>query len=147
MDNRGYKGINIGLASIVVIFVVIALTIFAALSVSTARQEKNLAEKYADSVADYWAADAECAALANAFGTLWENAGSEAEIEELAADTEAEVTREDGDLIVSYGKPVSNVSSLHVRLRLGEEFRIEEWRMVTTDENWTPDNSLPVWQG
>lgn len=147
MDNREYRGINIGLASIVVIFVVIALTVFAALSVSTARQEKNLAGKYADSITAYWTADAECAELANAFGTVWADAADEADIEKLAADSGAEVIREGGDLLVSYEKPISDVSSLCVTLRLGENFSIEEWRMVSTDEDWTPDNTLPVWQG
>ncbi|NCB50555.1 MAG: hypothetical protein EOM54_01555 [Clostridia bacterium] len=147
MDNRGYKGINTGLASIIVIFVVIALTVFAALSVSTARQEKNLAGKYADSISDYWAADSECAELANAFGALWESGGGEAKIEELAAGSGALLSHESGDLVVFFERPISDVSSLHVTLRLGEEFHIEEWRMVSTDEDWTPNNKLPVWQG
>ncbi len=147
MDNGGYKGISIGLASIVTIFVVIALTIFAALSVSTARQERELAGKFADSVTAYWAADAECAALANAFGAAWAGASDEADIIKLAADSDAAVIRADGDLLISYEKPISDVSSLCVTLRLGEAFRIEEWRMVSTDEDWTPDNTLPVWQG
>jgi len=147
MDNREYRGINIGLASIVVIFVVIALTVFAALSVSTARQEKNLAGKYADSITAYWTADAECAELANAFGAVWADVADEAAVEKLAADSGAEVIREGGDLLVSYEKPISDVSSLCVTLRLGENFSIEEWRMVSTDEDWTPDNTLPVWQG
>ena len=147
MDKREYRGINIGLASIVTIFVVIALTVFAALSVSTARQEKELAEKYADSITAYWTADAECAELANAFGAVWADVADEAAVEKLAADSGAEVIREGGDLLVSYEKPISDVSSLCVTLRLGENFSIEEWRMVSTDEDWTPDNTLPVWQG
>jgi hypothetical protein len=40
-------------------------------------------------------------------------------------------------------KPISDVSSLCVTLGLGEAFRIEEWRMVSTDEDWTPDNRSP----
>jgi hypothetical protein len=148
MANRGgYKGINIGLASIVMMFVVIALTIFAALSVSTAAQEKKLADKYAASVSEYWAADAQCAEVANAFGALWEGSAGEAEIEKLAADSGAELSREDGALLVSYSRPIGETSALEVTLRLGDAFTIEKWRMVSTDEDWTPDNTIPVWQG
>lgn len=148
MDNgKSYRGITMGLASMVVIFVVISLTIFAALSVSTAAQEKRLAEKYAGAVSAYWAADAECAQLANAFGAAWAGPDGEAAVEKLAAASGAELTREGGDLLVAYDRPVSDVSALEVTLRLGARFRIEKWRTVSTDENWAPDDTLPVWQG
>ncbi len=147
MGRRRYGGVHVGLSTVVTMFVVIALTIFAALSVSTAAQEKKLAEKYAASVSAYWAADAECAQLANDFGALWSDAASDADMEKLAADSGASVTRRGENLLVSYSRPISEILSLEVTLRLGGTFEIEQWRMMSTDADWAPDNGLPVWQG
>jgi Tfp pilus assembly protein PilX len=145
--NRRYPGINVGIATVIVMFVAVALTIFAVLSLATATQEKKLADKFAASVSAYWAADAECAALADAFGAAWSGPAGEADVGRLAADCGAQVIRDGGDLLVSYSRPVGDENALTVTLRLGETFSIEEWRLVSADDDWNPDNSLPVWQG
>lgn len=145
--NKGYAGINVGIASVIVMFVVVALTIFAVLSLATATQEKKLADKFAASVSDYWAADAECAELANAFGAAWSGAAGSAAVEKLAADCGAQLSQDGGDLLVSYSRPVGEGTALAVTIRLGAAFSIEKWEMVSADGDWNPDNSLPVWQG
>ncbi|MEG2215281.1 MAG: hypothetical protein RRY09_06645 [Oscillospiraceae bacterium] len=148
MADRGIgRGINIGITSVVVMFVAIALTIFAALTVSTASQEKKLAEKFAVSVTDYWRADAECAELANAFGALHESSADLQAAERLAA-AEGAVCRSEGeDRIISFSRDISENAVLRVTLRIGEAFKIEEWRMAAEDSDWSPDTSIPVWQG
>ncbi|MBR5228687.1 MAG: hypothetical protein IKV96_02485 [Firmicutes bacterium] len=53
----GSSGINIGSASIIMVFVVLCMTIFSVLSLMTAVNEFDTAEKYASSVAAYYEAD------------------------------------------------------------------------------------------
>ena len=45
-EKKAPRGVTIGITSIVVLFVVIAMTIFAVLTLSTVAQEKKLADKY-----------------------------------------------------------------------------------------------------
>ena len=87
MDKKQRTGsarFNIGIASIICIFAVLGLTIFAVLSVSTARAEANLAEKYADSVTDYYAADRRCSDIACRFGALWASGADAQALQALA---------------------------------------------------------------
>ncbi len=59
-------GVHVGSATLVMVFAIICLTIFAVLSVITANNGKKLAEKAADSVTNYYAADGEAVALLEA---------------------------------------------------------------------------------
>ena len=57
---RRSVGINVGSASIVMIFAVLCLTVFSTLSFVTANHERKLAEKSALAVQHYYEADWQC---------------------------------------------------------------------------------------
>lgn len=148
MDKRrGYRGISVGIATVVVMFVVLAMTIFAVLSVSTAAQERRLAEKYAAAVTDYWAADAQCAALTNELGARWAQGADTGTLEALAAARGAACTWDGETLVVSYTAPAGESAALDAELHIGETFTVTSWRLTSADGDWSPDESLPVWQG
>lgn len=142
MDSKR-QGFSVGITSIAVIFTVVCLTIFAVLSVSTAAQEKDLAEKYAESVSEYWAADARCTEIVNELGKLWEEgAGSSAILETAAA--EGIETYEDGNVIyVYFEEPVNDSNSIAVSLEISDEFRVTGWQEIYTGD-WDADMGLDL---
>lgn len=58
LKESGSQKISVGGASLIMIFSILCLTIFAVLSMTTALAEKAAAERYADTTSEYYAADA-----------------------------------------------------------------------------------------
>ena len=56
-DERRSVGVNVGSASIVMIFAVLCLTVFSTLSFVTAKHERKLAEKSAIAQQQYYESD------------------------------------------------------------------------------------------
>ncbi len=136
-----------GIVTVTVLFVVLAMTIFAVLALSTARQEAELSEKYAAAVTDYYAADAQCVDAVNALAAAW-RAGEDAEA--LAESLGGDALWEGGDLVVSLRRAAGEHTAIDVTVRLygeGGGFNIQCWRQTSTDTDWTPDETLPVWRG
>ena len=147
MDNRSsVKGLNIGITSIAVIFVVICMTIFAVLSLSTASQERELANKYAASVSAYWEADNLCTDIANEFGALWESGADLDAVLALARERGADVWDDNGTYVVTYYSPINDNSSIVVTLSMGTEFSVTGWQQIYTG-NWEIDESINIFQG
>lgn len=145
--DKSNRGVSVGITSIVTVFAVLCLTIFAVLTASTAAQEKKLAEKYAQAVSEYWTCDAACADTANALGALWESGADADELRAAAEGMGAQVTVRGDDLLVSYSVAENQVSRMDVQLRIGAAFTVEQWQLTSDDADWTPDQSLPVWKG
>ena len=143
---RSFRGISVGVTTLVVMFATICLTIFAVLALSTAKQEEKLSEVFAESEAAYMEADARCAAIANGLGKLWEEGAGIEKLELYANEVGAALSKDTGDVIVYYECAMGEDNLLCVTLRLGREFSIEQWQQVNIGE-WLPDNSIDVWQG
>lgn len=143
MNKRRNAFFGIGIASIVVIFVVLCMTIFAVLSLSTANEEHRLAKKYAQSAADYWRADTECTELANLLIDAWHSDDMSA-VYDLAAQNGAECTEADIGLYVSYSRPVNDITDLTVTLLLNDTVTVVSWN-TTPVGVWIPEDDLPIW--
>jgi hypothetical protein len=144
---KSYKGVSLGITTVLTVFAVLCLTIFGVLTASTAAQERELAEKYARSVEDYWACDSACADTANALGALWESGADKAALRAAALQLGAIVTESGDDLLIQYSVSENDVSRMEVTLRLGAAFTVERWSVTSADAQWSPDTSLPVWTG
>ena len=120
----------VGGSSLLVIFAVLCLTVFALLSLSTVQADRRLAEASAEAVKNYYEAD------------------TKAEIM-LASLRQGEVPSEvkrDGE-VYSYRYEVSAVQALEVEVKItGEAYEIVRWQLVSTTE-WEEDDSLDVWSG
>lgn len=120
----------VGGSSLLVIFAVLCLTVFALLGLSTVQAGGRLSQTMADSVSAYYEAD--CMA------------------EELYArlrsgEMPAEVTRT-GDTY-AYTCPISDTNELQVELRQnGEQWEVIRWQAVSTVA-WESDDSLNLWDG
>ena len=130
-----------GAVSLVMIFCVLCLAVFAALTCATAERERRLTELTADSAAAYYAADAEAVRIVAALGR-GERPDTEAEI------TETLDVFDDGSSLAEFSLPVSDKLSLFVRARLRPDgtYDVLTWRTVYTGA-WESEDSIEIWDG
>ena len=120
----------VGVSSLMVIFAVLCLTVFALLSVSTVRADQRLSEAAAKAVEGYYRADCE----------------AEETLSRLRnGERPAEVTESGG--VFTYTCPISETQTLAVAVTVdGSRYSILRWQAVSTAD-WRPGDELPVWQG
>ena len=120
----------VGGSSLLVIFAVLCLTVFALLGLSTVQAGGRLSQTMADSVSAYYEAD--CMA-------------EEIYARLRSGEMPAEVTRT-GDTY-AYTCPISNTNELQVELRQnGDQWEVIRWQSVSTVV-WESDDSLNLWDG
>jgi len=121
----------VGGSSLLVIFAVLCLTIFALLGLSTVQADGRLADAAVEAVTDYYAADCQA---------------EEIFVRLRSGETPAGViTAEDG--LFSYSCPISDTQSLQVELREADgRWTVLRWQAVYTAD-WDPDTMLELWDG
>jgi len=130
MRNQKMRPPLVGGSSLLVVFAVLCLTVFALLGFSTVQAHKRLSDTGAEAVSQFYEADLQAetilARLRN--GQLPEG-----------------VVEENG--IYSYICPVSETQQLQVEVRLdGTAWEILRWQTVSTAE-WSEEEPLSVWDG
>ena len=139
MTEQKAPKISIGITSMTVILCVLCLTVFSVLTLSTALSEKKFAEKRASGTENYYAAEVEATKLVNEFMEAVETG----EDMNLFAAQNGIVREND---IFRFEKTIDEGQNLSVVLRLTDKVTIEAWQVVSTTD-WTPDDSLRVWDG
>lgn len=121
----------VGGSSLLVIFSVLCVVIFALMSLTTAMNDTELNERSLEAIRGYYAADSAA--------------------EEILAELrrgevpEAVVSGEDGTY--SYSCPISDTQQLNVSIRTnGTDYEILRWQSALAEE-WTPDEHIHVWHG
>ena len=130
MDNHNMRPPLIGGSSLLVVFAILCLTVFALLGFSTVLADKRLSDASANAVMNYYAADLQAekilAQLRN--GVVPEG-----------------VNQENGVYI--YVCPMSDTQVLQVAVCVEDAtWEILEWKTVSTVE-WGEEAPLPVWDG
>lgn len=117
-----------GASSLIVIFSVLCLTVFAILALLTVRADARLGDAAAAAVTDYYAADA----LAQ---------------KDLAARREKAV-KNDAPAVYQQDYKVSDKQDLHVMYTVNPDgsFALSCWQLVSKTE-FDDDPVIPVWQG
>ena len=127
---QSFQAPVVGGSSLLVIFAVLCLTVFAMLSLSTVQADSRLSDASAEAVSDYYAAD--CRA------------------EELLAQLRAGQIPEGvsvEDDVYSYTCPISETQELQVEVRFeGELWEVLRWQAVSTAQ-WNEDETLSLWDG
>lgn len=150
MAGRKLSGINTGLSSIVMVFAILCLTIFAVLSLVTAESEKKLVEKSASSVENYYAADSACEAILGRVYEAWKGCSSLEDMETKLSSMDdmpedLNMAVEDGMLYISYSQWADENQSLQVVLAAdAQDLQIKAWQLVRTGE-WNIDEHIHVW--
>jgi len=122
-----------GAVSLVMIFCVMCLAVFAVLTLATADREARLSDMTAQNAADYYEADCAATAIVAAL----------AQGETAPADVEVAW---DGDT-ASFLLPAGESQGLDVAVSVKDgKCEILRWQTVYTG-NWEPDSSLAVWDG
>lgn len=150
MARKKPSGINAGLSSIVMVFAVLCLTIFAVLSFATSGSEKKLVQKSAAAVERYYAADSACEDVLGGIYDIWKGSSSLESMESAVksmenAPKDLYVTISNGMLYISYSQAVDESQSLQVGLAADEkDFKIKAWQLTRTGE-WDIDEHIHVW--
>lgn len=120
----------VGISSLLVMFAVLCLTVFALLSVSTVSADVQLAERSRAAIAGYYQADCQ----------------AEAVLAQLRAGEIPSGVTVDGSRY-SYLCKISDTQALAVAVALdGADYTILRWQVISTAQ-WQADNKLPVWAG
>ena len=129
-DRERFSPPVVGGTSLLVIFAVLALTVFALLSLSTALANDRLSSAAAQAVYDYYQADCQAEAI----------------LAQLRQGRQPPGVARHGD-VFAYSCPISDTQTLLVEVRLdGDTYTILRWQAVSTAP-WQPDDSLNLWDG
>ena len=129
-----------GMISLVMMFSVLCLVIFALLTLTTALNQRALSSRTAQSTQAYYDAQARCAAVAAVLARGGELPGQVDGLE-VTYTPDPEGTR------AAFSCPVDENRALEVELLLtGGEMRVLRWQSQRTQQ-WQADQDLPVWQG
>lgn len=121
----------IGGSSLLVIFAVLCLTVFALLGLSTAQAGQRLSEASAAVTTGYYKADAQA-----------EQILAQLRSGEVPANVTALA-----DHRYAYACPVSDTQELQVEVRVsGRAYRILRWQTVSTAD-WEAEDDTTVWDG
>lgn len=120
----------VGASSLLVIFAVLCLTVFALLSIATVRADGRLAEQTRAAVTGYYEADCQ----------------AEAVLAQLRAGKIPNGVTCEGN-VFTYACPISQTQALKVQVKIeGASYEILRWQAVST-VNWQADDRIPVWAG
>lgn len=136
-ERRRFSPPAVGGSSLLVIFAVLCLIIFALLSLSTVQAGVRLADAARSSVEGYYAADSE----------------AEATLALLRAGDVpdgVDVTEDGKEITASFTCPISDTQELQVEAvfngELGDDYEITRWQAVPTTEG-VLDQDITVWDG
>ena len=131
----------LGGASLLVIFAVLALTIFALLSLSTVRADGRLSEASAQAVRDYYAADCKAQAY-----LAWLRTGQGApDVEAINESVTITDYADHSEAVYSYAIPISDTQELQVEVRVdGADYEILRWQAAPIGE-WEMDEGIELW--
>lgn len=149
-----YK-VNIGLTSLILIFIILCLATFSLLSLSSARGDQSLAVRSAQAVTVYYRADAQ--------GEKWlKQADAILQKETIGVMSQDEIKTLAGNVALELGCNVDEKTgyistdismergqALHIDLALtGNEnrYEVKSW-YVYDSGNYEIDDSMPVWGG
>lgn len=120
----------VGGSSLLVIFAVLCLTIFALLALSGVQANQRLADAAVQAVSDYYQADCQAEQI----------------LAQLRQGERPKGVQEQNG-IYTYSCPISDTQALEVAVELdGISYQILRWQAVSTAE-WQPDDDLAVWDG
>ena len=159
MKKKSFPVTNIGTISLMMIFIVLCMVTFAALSLSSAAGDARLGQRMSEHMQEYYAASNQAEEVLSAVDAIL------AEAYEAAADTDdyfsrilaglsdtIDIRMEGENMKASYQATVNDTQALSVEIsilspeQIAEEnaesfYRILSWQIVHTDA-WEGDNTL-----
>ena len=120
-----------GVCSVLVILSLLCLTVFALLSVNTAKAGERLSTLQAQAISDYYEAEAQANLI----------------LAKLRGGEIPQGVKQEGN-IYSYRCRINDNTALYVKAQVNSrtDINILCWQRVSSNE-WTPESNLPVWDG
>jgi len=150
MNIKPRFAISAGSATLVMIFCVLCLTIFASLTLIGAKNEMSLAKKFASSVSEYYAADTKAEQkLQQAQNMLSEASGKAAGrqkdyITHMCGLLNFKLTAESGKMYISFKENINSSQAINVILEVDKikngTYTIVQWKKINTNEANIDDN-------
>lgn len=145
MSKNKQYGMNIGSSSILLIFIILCLVSFAALSLSSAVADQNLTQKAADKTSAYYEAcniaEQKLSKIDTTLSSLYASTQSE---EEYFSQTNREL---------SFSVSISDSQTLQVEIEVlyptssdGTFYEVTSWKEVTDESDLDYNETLPVFQ-
>lgn len=132
----------VGASSLLVIFAVLCLTVFALLSLSTVQADKRLSDASAEAALAYYEADTEAERI---FALL--RAGELPDGVTIQSYTDLIEGEPISGQFCSYVCPISETQALEVELaEQNGVWTVLRWQAVSTAE-WDADDSIQIWDG
>lgn len=142
MDNRNDSRFSppaVGGVSLLSVFAVLCLTVFALLSLATVRADVRLADASAEAVSGYYAADCRAQEI---LARLRSGETPEGVRLEISAGPSGQAA-----YTCSYTCPISDSQNLEVEVLLsGTDYTILRWQAAASRE-WESDDLLELWDG
>lgn len=126
-----------GAVSLVMIFCVLCLVVFATLTFATADRERRLSELSAQRAADYYAADAQAVQIIAAL------CGGD-----IPAGVELTESRDSSGRVEEFSVPMGEKQQLLVKVRIAPDgsYRILRWESAYAGK-WEANESIDIWDG
>lgn len=146
---------SIGSCSILLIFVTICLTTFAALSLVSANSDYNMTKKTADNTTQYYMADSKAQLTLSSLSHVVENNLDKQDFlsacfEDISKLESFSTEQKDGKLNVTYTVPITNRQYLEAKItiedNINKEISINSWKVITKADD-SEESPLNVWNG
>lgn len=135
-------GISVGSSSILVIFVVLALTAFAALSLTTAGSDLRLTRRVARATQEFYAADAQAVELTSEL----REARAGLRPEQFPAEAQRLGWSVNG-MFLERSIPIEGDQTLEITVDYSQTpMRITRWQVVN-EADWQEQDSFTLWDG
>jgi len=156
MDNKKYSGVGVGSTSIIMIFVVLCLTTFSVLSLTSANVGKRYSEKLKINANQKIDAQNEANQLLIKIDMILLDASRdlinyEATVQTISSLDGVKVTNQTDAYIASFDIPINKTRFLSVELKIpsspsDERYEIIKWITTSTEADYD-ENPDKIWDG
>lgn len=129
---------NIGLSSLLIIFLILCMTTFALLALSSAKSDDTLSQKLAAHRTDYYAASSKAEEILAQIDTALaqDHTSIISKTEFTIENTTISINEDDDSSVLSFSVPLENSQALSVKLQITDPsksehyYRILEWKVT-----------------
>ncbi len=143
MNTKYRFGVNIGSSSLVLIFAVLCLTLFATLTLLCAKNEMNLTNKYSESVTQYYSADSKAEENLQIIQDILSsadkaNTDKTSYIINQCKKYNFTYVQKNNKIYITFNENINAQQVLHVTVKVNsdndKEFQIIQWKKINIDE-------------
>ncbi len=152
MAGKNSQGIHVGSTSILMVFSILCLTIFAVLSFVTTNYERKLSEKTAAVVFNFYQADNQAEEILAEIQAMFSINPEPDQLDTFFDEYQQEdflvsSLKDSKNFSFSYEVPIDEKQNLHISADAKNGIIIvNSWKISSTG-SWAPDNRLEVWAG